>query len=149
MEESLAAYSYDATLAGLSYSVGTETDGVQLVLSGYSDKLSTLLQVVLDALKAFEADPKQFKMVHERLVRAYANTRHNNPYTTADSHLRHITRQTHWTYDDRLEALAGLTPRDVEEHGKKLLAELQIESLVHGNVTKEVSRRGITCEICD
>lgn len=35
-------------------------------------------------------------------------------------------------------ALAGLAPRDIEEHSKALLAELQIEGLVHGNATKEV-----------
>ncbi|ORY54263.1 Metalloenzyme, LuxS/M16 peptidase-like protein [Leucosporidium creatinivorum] len=137
VEESLASYSYDATLAGLAYSVGNEVDGLELVASGYSDKLPLLLKVVLEKLRDFEADPKQFEVVHERLTRAYKNTKQNNPSTMADSHLRHLTRQTHWTFDDRLEALEGLTPRDIEKHSKELLAELQIEGLVHGNATKE------------
>jgi insulysin len=107
VEESLASYSYDATLAGLAYSVGNEVDGLELVVSGYSDKLPLLLKVVLEKLRDFEADPKQFEVVHERLTRAYKNTKQNNPSTMADSHLRHLTRQTHWTFDDRLEVLKG------------------------------------------
>lgn len=107
VEQELASYSYDATLAGLAYDVGTEVDGLQIVVSGYSDKLPVLLQVVLEKLKRFEVDGKQFELVHERLVKAYANTRHANPSTIADSHLRHMTRETHWTYEERLAALDG------------------------------------------
>lgn len=39
-----------------------------------------------------------------------------------------------------LHVITGLVPRDVEEHAKALLAELQIDGLVHGNVTKDVRR---------
>lgn len=107
IEESLAEYSYDAALAGLSYDVGNETDGLQLIVSGYSDKLAMLLTVVLEKLKNFQVDPSRFALVHDRLCRAYANAKLNNPSTLADSFLRHLTRETHWTFDERLEALAG------------------------------------------
>ncbi|KAM0792534.1 hypothetical protein ACM66B_005203 [Microbotryomycetes sp. NB124-2] len=137
VEEALNEYTYAATLAGLGYSVGYEPDGLQVVVSGYSDKLSVLLQVVLRKLVNFEADENQFKLVHDRMTRAYKNVKLSNPSGLADSHLRHLTRQTHWTFDERLEALQGLTPRDVEEHGRQLLAQLSIDGLVHGNVNRD------------
>ncbi|GAA5919925.1 hypothetical protein JCM1841_000046 [Sporobolomyces salmonicolor] len=137
IEESLAKYAYDATLAGLDYAVGTETDGFSLTVSGYTDKLSVLIGVVLDKIKCFQADSKQFELVHDRLERAYRNAKLNNPSTTADSHLRHLTRQTHWTFDDRLEGLQGLSTTDVDQHAAKLIAQLQIDALVHGNLARE------------
>ncbi|GAA5870391.1 hypothetical protein JCM1840_004712 [Sporobolomyces johnsonii] len=137
IEESLAKYAYDATLAGLDYAVGTETDGFSLTVSGYTDKLSVLLGVVLDKIKGFQADSKQFELVHDRLERAYRNAKLNNPSTTADSHLRHLTRQTHWTFDDRLGGLQGLTMTDVDQHAAKLIEQLQVDALVHGNLARE------------
>lgn len=139
VEESLAEYSYDATLAGLQYDIGNEVDGLQLIVTGYSSsKLNVLLSVVLDKLKSFEVDTDRFALVHDRLRRAYQNASLNNPSTLADSHLRHLTRQTHWTFEERLAALETIEPKDVQEQVAPLLASLQIEALVHGNLTKEV-----------
>lgn len=67
VEESLSQYSYEATLAGLDFSVGNETDGIQLVVSGYSDKLSVLLEVVVDRIKSLKVDPSRFALTHERV----------------------------------------------------------------------------------
>lgn len=139
VEESLSAYSYDASLAGLAYSVGNEPDGIQIVASGYSEKLALLLEVVVKRMKNFVVDPGQFELVHDRLTRAYKNAKQNNPSTIADTHLRHLTRQTHWTIDDRLDALAGLRLSDVESHARKLLERLYIDGLAHGNIRREVS----------
>ncbi|GAA5908366.1 hypothetical protein JCM6882_007915 [Rhodosporidiobolus microsporus] len=137
VEEALVTYAYDATLAGLDYSLGTEATGVLLVISGYTDKLPLLLRVVLEKLKGLQVDPNMFELVHDRLVRAYKNANLNNPYQIADSHLRRLTRQTYWTWEERLEALQGLTPSDVEKHAATLLSELSIDSLVHGNFVKD------------
>lgn len=111
VEEALSEYSYAASLAGLSYSVGNDTEGIQVVVSGYSDKLPLLLEVVVRQMKEFVADEKQFEIVHDRLTRAYKNAKLNNPSALADSFLRRLTRQTNWSFDERLEALQGESAR--------------------------------------
>lgn len=140
VEESLSSYSYDATLAGLSFAVGNEADGIHIVVSGYSEKLATLLQGVVERLAQFSANPSDFDLIHDRLTRAYKNANQNNPSTIADTHLRHLTRETHWTYDERLQALEGLKADDIDSHARAVLHELRIDALVHGNICKEVSR---------
>ncbi|GAA6001195.1 hypothetical protein JCM10207_007455 [Rhodosporidiobolus poonsookiae] len=137
VEEALVSYSYDATLAGLDYSFGTEAEGVLLVVSGYTDKLPLLMKVVLEKIRAFKVEGKTFELVHDRLVRAYKNAKLNNPYQIADTHLRRLTRQTYWTWDERLEALQGLSSADVEQHGSLLLDEISIDALMHGNFRRE------------
>ncbi|BGP38162.1 metalloprotease [Rhodotorula kratochvilovae] len=139
VEESLAKYSYDATLAGLDYSLGTDAGGALLVVSGYTDKLPLLASVVVDKLKAFAVDKKEYEIVHDRLVRAYKNARLQNPSSLADAEIRRFTRQTYWTWDQRLEALQALTPAGVEKHAKELISRLSIDSLVHGNFRSEAA----------
>lgn len=67
VEEALTEYSYDATLAGLGYSVGTDKNGIQVFVSGYNDKLSVLLGVVLEKMKNLEVDPARFALIHDRV----------------------------------------------------------------------------------
>ena len=177
VEESLADQTYDASLAGLDFSVGSDQDGIQIRVGGYSQKLPALLEVVLQKLRNLESDTTTFSSMHDRvrsqlrcyiyplitdrltqtqqLCRAYANASLNNPSQIGDTVLRHLTRETHWTYQERLDALqgmfwlpaldlnaepcttAGLTLRDVLDHAVLLLGELSVVALVHGNVTKE------------
>ncbi|GAA5854680.1 hypothetical protein JCM5353_000824 [Sporobolomyces roseus] len=137
VEESLTKYSYDASLAGLSFTVGSESEGVSLMISGYTEKLSVLLEVVLNRMLGFVVDDKLFDLMHDRLTRAYSNVKMNNPSSIADSHLRQITRQTWWSYEERLDALTGLTLEDVKRHRSALLKAVKIVGLAHGNFAKE------------
>ena len=77
MEESLAKYTYDASLAGLSFAVGSEPNGFTLMISGYTEKMSVLLEVVLDRMLDFKVEDKLFDLVHDRLTRAYGNVKMN------------------------------------------------------------------------
>ncbi|GAA5879693.1 hypothetical protein JCM8547_008957 [Rhodosporidiobolus lusitaniae] len=137
VEEALSAYAYDASLAHLDYSLGVETDGFMLVVSGYTDKLPLLQKVVLEKVRSLQVEGKVFELVHDRLVRAYKNAKLNNPYQLADSNIRLLTRETHWTYDERLAALEGLTSSDVEQHASSLLSEVELDMLVAGNFRRE------------
>ncbi|GAA5999333.1 uncharacterized protein JCM10292_001210 [Rhodotorula paludigena] len=139
VEEALAKYSYDATLAGLDYSLGTEQGGILLAVSGYTDKLPLLVSVVLDKLASFKVDAGEYAIVHDRLSRAYRNAKLQNPSSLADAELRRLTRQTYWTGDQRLEALQKASPQAVEQHTASLLKQLSIDSLVHGNFRNETA----------
>lgn len=139
VEEALAPLSYDATLAGLHYSLGTEHAGILLAISGYTDKLALLASMIFDRMKSLAPNEEEFGLVHDRLTRAYTNAKLSNPYSLADIELRRLTRQTFWTYDERLEALQHITATDVVQHGRQLLEHTQLDMLVHGNFSKTAS----------
>lgn len=157
IEESLTKFSYDATLAGLHYAFGTESGGFSLIVSGYTEKLPLLASVVLDTAKDFQIADKDFEIVHDRLTRAYANAKLSNPSGLADAEIRRLTRQTYWTWDERLEALqgpsrsgltpacsllilflAGVTLADVRQHAQQLLAKYSLDALITGNFAATV-----------
>ncbi|KDE02956.1 hypothetical protein MVLG_06522 [Microbotryum lychnidis-dioicae p1A1 Lamole] len=141
VEETLAEYSYDASLAGLSYGVGSAPQGLEIYVWGYSDKLPLLLQVVLKKLKGLDLGGEGMKglfyLVMERLRKAYKNARLENPSTLADAKLRWLTRETYWTFEQRLEALQAITPEQIQPHIEALLAQVRIEALIHGNLTAD------------
>lgn len=140
LEESLATTTYAATLASLDYSFGTDADGLQISIGGYNDKLPVLLEVVLKAIVEYKTvDVDRFKLLKDRLARAFANTKLANPTSIASGHLSHLTRQTYYTFDQRLAVLEALTPVDIEQFVQPLLANLSIEALVHGNVDKHTA----------
>jgi len=65
VKEELKEYAYDATCAGLRYGINAEPEGLQLTVSGYSDKLPVLadkvaqtLRVVLDKCRSITTEPK-------------------------------------------------------------------------------------------
>lgn len=140
VEEELASISYDATLAGLHYSLGTERAGILLAVSGYTDKLPLLARIVMAKMRTLKLDGEEFSVVHDRLSRAYANAKLANPYSLADIELKRFTRSTFWTYEERFEALQQITREDVLRHAETVLQHAELDVLVHGNFAPEVCR---------
>lgn len=62
---------YDADIAGMSHSVGSQMQGVMVSVGGYSDKLVVLLETILKEMKTFAVDPERFTVFKEQ-VRDYS-----------------------------------------------------------------------------
>lgn len=67
MKDSLNEYSYDADLAGLSYSFEQQGDGILLNADGYNDKLAVLLEVVVKRMKELKVDKKRFDIIVDQV----------------------------------------------------------------------------------
>ena len=107
VEEALTESTYAASLAGLNFSFGNDPEGLQIVVSGYNDKLEVLLRVIIKAITGFEMDTDRFELLKGRLRRAYGNTKLSNPSAVADGHFKDLMRETYWTSEERLVALEG------------------------------------------
>ncbi len=67
VEDALAEVTYDADLAGLSYSVSNDDDGIVVSVGGYNDKLDVLLRTVLEKLRNLEVAPDRLKVIAEKV----------------------------------------------------------------------------------
>lgn len=72
VKDALVEYSYDAEIAGLDYGLATYGLGLDIDVSGYSDKMSVLLEKVLISMRDLEVKLDRFKIVKERILRAIA-----------------------------------------------------------------------------
>ncbi|KAI5476508.1 a-pheromone processing metallopeptidase ste23 [Pseudohyphozyma bogoriensis] len=137
VRDSLAEYVYDADLAGLSYTIEAQGDGITLTIDGYNDKLPVLAKIVLERMANLKIDPKRFEIIKDLLRRAFVNWRFDQPYNHVGSMMLHMTQQTYWTPEDKLAELDNVTVENVQEYIQELLKRMHIETLVHGNLLKD------------
>jgi insulysin len=65
--DALTEYSYDADLAGLTYSFEASSLGFYVVISGYNDKLHVLLRDVLEKAKSLEVRADRLGIMKEKV----------------------------------------------------------------------------------
>lgn len=141
VKDALVEYSYDAEIAGLEYSLGSSTIGLDIDVGGYNDKMSVLLEKVLVSMRDLEVKPDRFKIVKERLLRGYRNYDFQQPYRQVGDFTAWIGSEKGWINAQYLAELPHLTPEDISTFYPQLLRQIHIESLVHGNMYKEDALR--------
>ncbi|GAA5970032.1 hypothetical protein JCM11641_000241 [Rhodosporidiobolus odoratus] len=137
VRDSLQEYAYDAELAGISYTFDQAGDGILLTADGYNDKLGVLIEMVVKRMMEYKVDEKRFALVLDQMRRRYTNFRLEAPYQHVGTDGGHLLQARSSTVEQRLAVLDQVTPASLQEHAAKLLSRLHIESLVHGNMTKE------------
>ncbi|KAJ3837999.1 Metalloenzyme, LuxS/M16 peptidase-like protein [Lentinula raphanica] len=136
--DSLEEFSYNAALASLSYSCTSHTKGMYVTLQGYNDKMSVLVQHVLDKVKSLEVRPNRLRVIVEQSKHSWENFFLEQSYQLSEYYGRYLMTQEQWTLDEYLKELAvEITPDEVERHAKKMLLDAKLRILVSGNIYKE------------
>lgn len=141
VRDALEEYSYDADLAGVQYSVTSHSAGLQIVVSGYNDKLSVLLEKVLLTMRNLEIKHDRFEIVKERNRRGMKNWYFQQPYNQVGSYSTWLNSEKAFIQDQYIEELEHLTAADIQEFYPHLLQQTHIETFVHGNLYKEDALR--------
>ena len=142
--QGMAQETYDANLAGLSWSLSSSTSGLSINCSGYSDRLSDLaLKVLKDFFQPGVNSPSFFQdcffdSTKDRFIRGletYFQSRRS------DSHAMHyrdlLMSNSHSVISTSLSAAKKVTLECLKTHHSVLLDqdETSIECLYTGNVT--------------
>ncbi|TDZ49920.1 putative zinc protease [Colletotrichum trifolii] len=137
VRDALEAYSYDAELAGLQYTVSLDSRGLFLDLSGYNDKLAVLLEQVLITIRDLDIKDERFNIIKERLNRGYKNWELQQPFSQVSDYTTWLNSERDYVVEESLAELPNITAEDVRQFKKQMLSQLHIESYVHGNLYKE------------
>ncbi|KAK5166544.1 metalloprotease [Saxophila tyrrhenica] len=137
VEDSLNEYAYDAELAGLQYSLANHSQGFDVVISGYNDKMSVLLEKVLVSMRDLKIKDERFDIIKERLMRSYKNFDYQDPYRQIATYSRWLTSERGWVVGELHDELTSVVAEDVRQFFPQVLKQMHIEILVHGNVYKE------------
>jgi len=131
---------YDAGLAGLSADIYNHARGISLRLTGYNERLPLLLDAIVDAARQPPTSEARFARIKQSLAEELHNAAKEKPYTQAYSTLyRSLLPQ--WTEEEQLEALAPLTPADLQAYLPTLFSKVHLRGLAHGNLTEEAARQ--------
>lgn len=139
LSDSLNQFLYPAELAGLKYRINPSNYGLNVTLSGFSDKLDVLLETVFERMASFKVDPQRFNILKESYKRELTNFEAEQPYKHAVYYMTLLISEKGWTKQQLLDALNDFTIDDLQSFIPKILTQgLFIEAIMFGNLTQKV-----------
>ncbi len=137
VNDQLTEFSYDADLAGLSYGLYKHIRGFTVRVSGYDEMQTILLQRIVDALRRPNIPDDRFEVAKENMIRGLRNARKNSPYRRAIGEVRLLLTEPSWSEEQLLAAIVDVSAEDVRQFVPRLLGEVYVAALAHGNVDRD------------
>ncbi|KAI9883166.1 MAG: Methyltransferase-like protein 7B [Watsoniomyces obsoletus] len=137
VHDALVEYAYDADIAGLSYELSPQAQGLRVRISGYNDKMSVLLEKVLGTMRSLQIKEDRFTVVKERLLEELQNWDYHEPYHQVGEYTSWLDSENGWINEQCLHELEPVTRADVEQFVPQLLGQVSYEVLANGNLHKQ------------
>ncbi|CAB1324633.1 unnamed protein product [Coregonus sp. 'balchen'] len=135
LAHNLAEPAYEADVAQLEYKLIAGEHGLVIRVKGFNHKLPLLLNLIVDHLADFTAEPGVFTMFAEQLKKTYFNILIKPERLGKDVRLL-ILEHCRWSVIQKYQAIMkGLTVDDLMTFVSGLKAQLYTEGLVQGNFT--------------
>ena len=125
---------YPASIAGLDYNVGLHDSGLYLSFSGFSDKVSKFVELIVNHLVTLDFDEEIFSNIRRDLCDEYYNSFTDSSELSASIRLSILKPNFAPPYVKRI-FLSNLTREIVISAGRQLLANSFLECFVTGNIT--------------
>ena len=142
--DKLNEYTYDASLAGLTYDFQVLPRGVRLTYGGYNDKLKSYASYVSSKLArdlddVLPSDEEEFLRYKDNLMRALSAFNVKEPYAHAIYYSSLTQQPRNWKYtnDELVSALKETTLDQLQEYVKTIWARGKGEALIQGNYDKK------------
>eukprot|EP00931_Biecheleriopsis_adriatica_P031421 TRINITY_DN18431_c0_g1_i3.p1 TRINITY_DN18431_c0_g1~~TRINITY_DN18431_c0_g1_i3.p1 ORF type:complete len:1119 (+),score=279.20 TRINITY_DN18431_c0_g1_i3:68-3424(+) len=174
--DDLNTFSYDATVAGLAYSLEF-SENLSLSVGGFSDKLQDLLKVLMERLvevlqsaeaaaaasQAAETEEAAMEALGERgrelleklevqrqiLLQDYNNFTREEPWSVGNYYLSQLMLRNSWNLSEYIKVLEQTPDLGVlASTVRKVLGAVQVDVLVHGNVKADAAK-AFGSTICD
>lgn len=136
-KDSLTEFLYSAELAGLRLTVSNTTNGISMLINGYSDKQNKFLETILEKMFNFKVDEKRFEIMCEQYLRGLKNFSAEQPYQLAIYYLAVILTEQAWTKKELIDAMALVSIDRLKNFIEELTSRLHAECFIYGNVNKE------------
>lgn len=128
---------YDASCANLDLTFIKTSEGLDINISGFNDKLIILLTRFLEGLKAFKASRKRFEIFKEKSRQNLNNQLYEIPYSQVSPLYSSLINERSWTPREKLEVMEQLTFEQLEAFIPTVFEDMFYETLVHGNIKYE------------
>ncbi|CUA67752.1 insulysin [Rhizoctonia solani] len=145
VKDALTEFTYDAELAGMKYSIVCDGASVVVVSEGYNDKLSVLVEHVLQRVKNITIAQDRVTVIAEQIQQEIENFYLTQPYVLSNYYADHFLQEVGWTPRQKLAELQYVSLGDIQHHAQEVLARSHITTLIHGNVNSEEALRIADC----
>jgi insulysin len=135
--DSLNEYLYDARLAGLGIDFRVTPRGLQLEVTGFSDKLSDFTRDILQKIRAFEPDQASFDRFKDLFSRSLAAWKTQQPYYHASYYAGLVTETLTYPIDDMKAALIRTKMDAIKRFIPQSLSSSHGTAMITGNIKAE------------
>lgn len=141
LQEAFNELLYSAGVAGLQMNMYSNSRGVVLQLSGYSDKQEVLLQQVLERIQKLEIDAKTLARIKQNLRKSWINSFRQKPVRRLLTHLNEYVYQNVWPKTQMLDALDKLDEKQLLAFNQKLFSSTSAATMfVNGNASEQQAK---------
>ncbi|CAM9610251.1 unnamed protein product [Scytosiphon promiscuus] len=138
LDEYLNEYTYDAQVAGLSYSLNFNKRGLQLTARGYGDKMPGFIDKVAEAVATHTpSDPAEFERLRDVLQRVWSSYDTYQPYRHAMYNADEAMEDPCFSMKELQEALDSIELEDLRPLATRVLEEAEGLCLLQGNLDKK------------
>ena len=137
VNDQLNEFVYPAYLADVNYSFYRHGRGVSIRLSGFENRQSALLSLVLEAIQNLEFTNDRFAIVKKALIRDLQNVEKESPSSQTLHEVYRLVMLPYWSEEKRLSELTSIDAESVRRFKDKLFDKIRITILAIGDISKE------------
>ncbi|EEB06386.1 metallopeptidase [Schizosaccharomyces japonicus yFS275] len=137
VEDAMNEFAYPAEIAGLTFSLQCSSRGLILSLNGFTDKLHVLLEKVVSSMRNLRIHTQRFANIKNRYEQELRDFGTMDAYSRSNMVLTCLTEPNVWSNEELCQVAPEVTQQDVEDFVTAFTGQFFMESLVHGNFTKE------------
>ena len=138
--DSMTEFLYDARLADMGFELEFTSKGVQLLLSGFSDKLAPFTAIVFEKLRTYEPDVATFNRFKDLLEREFKGWKSQQPYYHVSYYASLASETLQFDIKDVEKTLSQTTPKDLKNFLSSMLTESHGTAIVIGNIDEKQSK---------
>ena len=139
VKDALNEFAYAAEIAGLSYSIVSALQLIEVTVGGFHDKSDVLMKKILDTLfdmsvlRTSVLTDDIFSRCKEKLLRKLDNWKHEQPYLQAIYNSSCLLNVPFWSKQEHVSALTSLTLAHLTASVQHLIKVSKVDMLAVGN----------------
>lgn len=137
LNDALSEQAYYAQVAGQSYQISKTYNGIDIQISGFNDKQSDLMALILNQMSHLTLSDSTFARLKERLQRRWENAKKQKPFNQAGQQLYRLLISPSGSAQQYLSVLPALTRADLNKFHQQFFAKHAATLFVHGNQTAQ------------
>lgn len=137
VDEHLTHISYDAQLAGLSYSLKPTHNGLKFKVQGFGEKAADFSEVVLKTMHSLKPSPESFALYKELAEREYMNASNKTPITQGFEVLWGILYKDYASISEKAKQVSQVTYEQFVTFCSQVWKEAFVEGMMYGSLHEE------------
>jgi insulysin len=131
-------FMYAASMANLHCSFRPSKSGIEIHLSGFNHKLHLLLKLIIKEIQRLSDNVQSelFERIQDKVLQHYQEFIYSHPYQHATYAADLCLEPSKFRIEDKISALQNISFDSFVEFSRALLSEINLEILVHGNVSQ-------------